>query len=135
MAQTPMDWQKDMEMCKAATPGPWQTVEVADGAFVLDAEYNVVAAMVEHTNDTVFIAESRESLPHWLKEAQKWREEALRQYPTPEAYEAACTALEKHRARADAAEARIKELERELNSKKQLLRETDQSRTEVWEMF
>jgi Iap family predicted aminopeptidase len=43
------------------------------------------------------------------------------------------TAAEK--ARADAAEVRIKKLERELNSKKQLLRETDQSRTEVREMY
>lgn len=40
----------------------------------------------------------------WKAEALKWREEALRKYPTPEAYEAACAALEKHRARADAAE-------------------------------
>ncbi|WP_438497143.1 hypothetical protein [Paenibacillus sp. IHBB 3054] len=23
MTQTPRDWQKDMEMCKAATPGRW----------------------------------------------------------------------------------------------------------------
>lgn len=40
----------------------------------------------------------------WKAEALKWREEALRKYPTPEAYEAACAALEKHRARADEAE-------------------------------
>ncbi|MBY0011481.1 hypothetical protein [Paenibacillus typhae] len=42
----------------------------------------------------------------WKAEALKWREEALRQYPTPEAYEGVCAALEKHRTRADAAEAR-----------------------------
>ncbi|OMD85674.1 hypothetical protein BSK49_19350 [Paenibacillus odorifer] len=42
----------------------------------------------------------------WKLEAQKWRREALRKYPTPEAYEAACAALDKHRSRADAAEYR-----------------------------
>lgn len=47
----------------------------------------------------------------WQTEARKWRREALREYPTPEAYEAACAARDKHSARADAAEARIKELE------------------------
>lgn len=46
----------------------------------------------------------------WKLEAQKWRREALRKYPTPEAYEAACVALEKHRTRADAAEAREQQL-------------------------
>ncbi|MEK5060503.1 hypothetical protein BK126_04535 [Paenibacillus sp. FSL H7-0326] len=34
-------------------------------------------------------------------EAEKWRREAFRKYPTPEAYDAACTALHKHRERAD----------------------------------
>ncbi|MNN46598.1 hypothetical protein D3C81_1609840 [compost metagenome] len=47
---------------------------------------------------------------YWLQEAKKWREKVLRQYPTSEAYEAACTALEKHRARADATEAREQRL-------------------------
>ncbi|OME07882.1 hypothetical protein BSK64_06405 [Paenibacillus odorifer] len=46
----------------------------------------------------------------WKLEAQKWRREALRKYPTPEAYEAACSALEKHRARADAVEEREQQL-------------------------
>lgn len=50
----------------------------------------------------------------WKLEAQKWRREAMRKYPTPEAYEAACTALEKHRARADAAEAREQRLKEAL---------------------
>lgn len=38
------------------------------------------------------------------EEVLMWRKEALRLYPTPEAYEAACTALHKHRERADRAE-------------------------------
>ncbi|OKP81617.1 hypothetical protein A3842_11095 [Paenibacillus sp. P3E] len=114
MTQTPRDWQNDMEMCDAATPGPWQAIDVADGAFVLDAEYNVIAAMVEYTDDTSFAAEARTALPYWIQESKKWREEALRKYPTPEAYEAACTALEKHRARADAAEAREQRLKPEI---------------------
>lgn len=50
-------------------------------------------------------------LADWETEARKWRREALRQYPTPEAYEAACAALEKHRTRADTAEDRLHALQ------------------------
>lgn len=39
-----------------------------------------------------------------------WRKEALRQYPTPEAYDAACAALHKHRDRADTAETKLERL-------------------------
>lgn len=43
-------------------------------------------------------------------EAEKWRREALRKYPTPDAYNAACAALHKHRERADRAEEREQKL-------------------------
>jgi hypothetical protein len=46
----------------------------------------------------------------WKSEARKWRREALRQYPTPEAYTAVCEALEKQRTRADASEGREKQV-------------------------
>ncbi len=41
---------------------------------------------------------------YWIQEAEKWRVEAFRKYPTPESYELACAAREKHRERADLAE-------------------------------
>lgn len=37
------------------------------------------------------------------KEIEKWKREALQQYPTPDAYEAACKALNKHRGIAEIA--------------------------------
>lgn len=43
-------------------------------------------------------------------EVTVWRKEALRQYPTPEAYDAACAALHKHRLRADTAESELERL-------------------------
>jgi hypothetical protein len=43
------------------------------------------------------------------KEIEKWKREALQQYPTPDAYNAACKALHKHR---DIAEIAVKALER-----------------------
>jgi hypothetical protein len=49
------------------------------------------------------------------KEIEKWKREALQQYPTPDAYNAACKALHKHR---DIAEIAVKALEEEMESAK-----------------
>ncbi len=75
------DWQKDMELLQKPHK------DIADVATILDG-----------------IA------PYWHQEAEKWRFEAFRKYPTPDAYEAACAALHKHRERADKAEEREKVL-------------------------
>lgn len=53
-------------------------------------------------------------LADWEKEARKCRREALRQYPTPEAYEAACAARDKHQKRADVAERKEEKLKEAL---------------------
>lgn len=52
------------------------------------------------------IAVLRERVEKAEVKAENWRREAFMKYPTPEAYEAACAALEKHRERADKAEER-----------------------------
>lgn len=44
-------------------------------------------------------------------EAEKWRREALQKYPTPDAYDAACKALQKHRVRADRTEIALLQLQ------------------------
>lgn len=75
------DWQKDMELLQKPHK------EVADVVTILDG-----------------IA------PYWHQEAEKWRVEVFRKYPTPDAYDAACKALQKHRERADKAEAREQKL-------------------------
>ncbi|WP_375104076.1 hypothetical protein ACDZ28_04115 [Paenibacillus sp. RS8] len=97
---TQRDWQKDMEMCEAATPGPWKarswTVPTAD-------QYNVTS---EHDASEIFTAwqgarypggpevsadqaklnaivaaEARTALPYWLQEAKERgeREQQLRE--------------------------------------------------------
>lgn len=60
----------------------------------------------------------------WKAEALKWREEALRKYPTPEAYEAACAARDKHSARADIADAQLHAL--------QIVANAETSRADRW---
>ena len=67
------DWQKDMELLQKPHK------DIADVVTILDG-----------------IA------PYWHQEAERWRFEAFRKYPTPDAYDATCKALHKHRERADA---------------------------------
>nr|WP_206704027.1 hypothetical protein [Paenibacillus polymyxa] len=81
-----------------------------------DANYTfaqVIAGNVGMSNAEI-ILDGLEALPYWLQEAEKWRIEAFRKYPTPDAYEAACAALEKHRARADQAEYLIQQKDAEI---------------------
>ena len=94
--------------------------------YILDEMRDAIeSGTFDAPDDHDFIAESRTALPYYinqyevaLAESDKWRKEAFQQHPTPEAYDAACKALEKHRKRADDAEARIAELERELEFRK-----------------
>lgn len=51
-----------------------------------------------------------------LSSEQAWRKEALRQYPTPDAYEAVCKALDKHCKRADKAQEQLNQAMRVLTS-------------------
>ncbi|MNO43396.1 hypothetical protein D3C76_336160 [compost metagenome] len=97
------DWQKDMELAH-------------------HARYEFVSMQPRHLNTLIDV------LFHWLQqyaaekeradkaeaEAEKWRIESFRKYPTPEAYDTACTALHKHRERADKAEEREKKLREEM---------------------
>lgn len=48
------------------------------------------------------------------KEAEKWRSEALKQCPTPDAYEAACKALWIHRGNSEMLRAEVWKLEEKL---------------------
>ncbi|MBX4152447.1 hypothetical protein [Paenibacillus lautus] len=75
------DWQKDMELLQKPHK------DIADVVTILDG-----------------IA------PYWHQEAKRWRFEAFRKYPTPDAYDTTCKALHKHRERADAAVAREQKL-------------------------
>lgn len=51
----------------------------------------------------------------WKAEAEKWRIEALRKYPTPDAYDAACAALHKHRERAEQLFTMVEQQGKEIN--------------------
>lgn len=83
----------------------------ADKAFVASLDgigtSYLVETIADHAIDRAIAAE---------KEVEKWKREALQQYPTPDAYDAACAALEKHRQRADAAEKERDELLQYLKS-------------------
>ncbi|OMF38801.1 hypothetical protein BK133_00945 [Paenibacillus sp. FSL H8-0548] len=72
---------------------------------------------IENSTEEQYLDRALEAWPHAIdraiaaeKEAEEWKREALQLYPTPDAYDAACAALEKHRQRADAAEKERDEL-------------------------
>lgn len=93
MTQTPSrDWQKDMEMCEAATPGPWRSIledleereyypatylptqiKSADEVIV---DFDGINLETEHCiPNAELMAEARTALPYWLQEAKergKW---------------------------------------------------------------
>lgn len=94
------DWQKDMELAHTAR-----------------YEYKI-----EHLNPVL------DALFYWLQEAEKWRREAFRKYPTPEAYDAACEALHKHRERADMTEKEMTKLRELIHFQNNL------DNTKVWNL-
>jgi hypothetical protein len=62
--QSKRDWQKDWELCQAATPGPWRAEVYAQ---------RIMPYICEHVNaaDARFIAEAREAIPYWLQRVRK----------------------------------------------------------------
>lgn len=66
------------------------------------------------------------------QESEKWRVEAFRKYPTPEAYELSCEAREKHRQRADLAE---QERDKLLNLIDTLDKAVDEDDESEWDYF
>lgn len=63
------DWERDWEMCKKATPGPWVSVNELefDGAIEAPNSKLCIAQGVR-ANDKAFIAESRTGWPAALEE-------------------------------------------------------------------
>lgn len=59
------DAEKDLAMCEAATPGPWQAWR-RNGDFIQLAKGVVVGTTEDNLQ---FISESREALPYWIKRA------------------------------------------------------------------
>ncbi|ASA20925.1 hypothetical protein [Paenibacillus donghaensis] len=116
MTQTPRDWQKDMEMCEAATRGPWKVFkgvsETLIGTAYDHTQMKGPDSIVGHAisahgdyvyireNDAKLLAEARTALPYWLQEAKIYKQ----------SYEATLTAYTAEKARAEAAEAREQRL-------------------------
>lgn len=110
------DWNEDMET--ALKPGYakqqiavyWlnESKRLAEDNARWACQYT--AAEQKYQTQSNVIAELRNIAEKAEAEADKWRIEAFRKYPTPEAYEATCSALEKHRERADKAEEREQKL-------------------------
>ncbi|MEE4578801.1 hypothetical protein [Paenibacillus polymyxa] len=132
---TERNWQEDMKLSEQAKGWTYEITFNGEGNIVAkDANYTfaqVIAGDVGMSNAEI-ILDGLEALPYWLQEAEKWRIEAFRKYPTPDAYEAACAALEKHRARADQAESLIQQKDAEIS---RLFHIISMARTEheLWE--
>lgn len=75
MTQTPRDWQKDMEMCEAATEGPWYSVKAetasTPGWYNVLSNTNIISELIESEANAKLMAESHEALPYWLQEAKE----------------------------------------------------------------
>ncbi|WP_438498045.1 hypothetical protein [Paenibacillus sp. IHBB 3054] len=95
MTQTPRDWQKDMDMCKAQEGDQWYNngnrLEEYDR---LTEEGCRPIAEFEREEEAAFAAECREALPYWLQEAKIYQQ----------SYEATLTHYTAEKARADDAE-------------------------------
>ncbi|NOU54939.1 hypothetical protein HN020_09275 [Brevibacillus borstelensis] len=68
------DAEKDLQMCEAATPGPWKTSQ--HDQYSLDIvsapEQEVICwtdSFGQGARDGYFIAEAREALPYWIDRA------------------------------------------------------------------
>lgn len=76
------DWQRDWELAKRATPGPWIVrkangrpgVWVKGGAKIASVEAPDFPPVLEdegRLQNATFIAEAREALPYWLQRVKK----------------------------------------------------------------
>lgn len=98
------DWQQDMEIIESylefrhLSYYPEQKLAGVPVVYIIQYWLQQYAAEKER-------ADKAEA------EAEKWRREALRKYPTPDAYDAACVALHKHRERADRTEVALLQME------------------------
>ncbi|KAA1180675.1 hypothetical protein [Paenibacillus sp. B2(2019)] len=85
---TQRDWKKDMEMCEAATPGPWSSIledleerEYYPAAYLPTEIKSVEEVVVDFDGinletkhcipNAQLMAESRTALPYWLQEAKE----------------------------------------------------------------
>ncbi|MMZ47226.1 hypothetical protein D1872_88620 [compost metagenome] len=123
MKDKPRNWQEDMKLSEQAKGWTYEITFNGEGNIVAeDANYTFAQVIAEDIgiSNAEIILDGLEALSYWLQEAEKWRIEAFRKYPTPDAYEAACAALEKHRARADRAESLIQQKDAEIAELKRL---------------
>jgi hypothetical protein len=62
------DSKKDIQICSAATPGPWKNNHDYAGETVF-AKNSEVICFTQVKENNQFIAESRDALPYWIKRA------------------------------------------------------------------
>lgn len=72
------DAEKDLAMCDAATPGPWVVDDVNGVIWNSEGKRVFELGGYEEPDDHLFIAESREALPYWIKRALAAEAEAER---------------------------------------------------------
>jgi hypothetical protein len=118
--------KKDYETVKRFVNASQGDLSLGELQLIIDAEYKLkfehpaflleeierlesIQKLWQELNPTVYamygmIANLEGEVSQLREERDMWRADSLRKYPTPDAYEAACAALEKHRKRADKAE-------------------------------
>lgn len=100
-----------------------------------DCTHPCHAPTVETIDDVHHARELARTVADVTADRDQWKAEALQQYPTPDAYAAAVQALEKHRARADAAEMEVLRLRRLLGDRERdvdrLVAERDRLRRDL----
>jgi hypothetical protein len=112
------DLQKDLELCNAATPGPWfspwdneETLDcftsVATDEAVIEIDWYDGSHLVVTEEDARFIVQAREGWPHAIERALELEEELTRCGNT---LVELTIALKNDRKRADKAEALAREL-------------------------
>lgn len=75
--KTSRDWKKDMDMCEAATDGPWYSRKAKTSSSpgwydVLSKPWlDIVAELVDVEANAKLMSEARTALPYWLQEAKE----------------------------------------------------------------
>lgn len=94
------DWHKDMELAHHARY-EFVSMQPRHLNTLIDALFHWLQQYAHEANEVCYwkgeATAEKARADKAEAEAEKWRIEAFRKYPTPEAYELACAALHKHR--------------------------------------
>jgi hypothetical protein len=115
------------ERCARATKGPWHTYR----KLYVHESRNACIVKTDYIPNSIFIAHARTDLPRCVEEIKRLREEvrleSLSHGETKRWYCVVIAERDKANARAERAEARVKELEKELEGYKAFQRSANEA--------